>query len=136
MSPDVLARKLRRLSVYLAGLKMHDGRSAEEIEADPYAVERLLELLVQISVDILSHLLAEVGVSPDSYRATFELAGKHGLLPTELTGRLARAAGLRNILVHLYEDIDYDIVANSIGPAVEDFGELLRQLQGRLTASE
>ncbi len=62
MSPDVLARKLRRLSVYLAGLKMHDGRSAE--------------------------------------------------------------------------DIDYDIVANSIGPAVEDFGELLRQLQGRLTASE
>lgn len=132
MSPDVLARKLRRLSIYLDGLTMHNGRTAEDISADPYAVERLLELLVQVSVDILSHLLAESGVSPASYRETFELAGEHGLLPTELTGRLARAAGLRNILVHLYEEIDYDIVAASIRPALEDFGELIRQLELRL----
>lgn len=136
MSPDVLARKLRRLSIYLADLTKHAGRTAAHIAEDPYAVERLLELLVQVSVDILSHLLAEDGVSPDSYRATFELAGEHGLLPIELTTRLARAAGLRNILVHLYEDIDYDIVATSIGPALEDFGELIRQLQSRLADSD
>ena len=50
--------------------------------------------------------------------------------------RLADAAGLRNILVHLYEEIDYEIVAASIGPAIDDFGRLLRVLQARLDEAE
>lgn len=136
MSPDVLTRKLRRLSGYLDDLSTHRGRGAAEIAGDPYELERLLELIVQLAVDILSHLLSERRVSPESYRATFELAGEHGLLPTDLAGRLARAAGLRNILVHLYEDIDYDIVATSIDPAIEDFGTFVRYLQERLPESD
>lgn len=136
MSPDVLARKLRRLGGYLDDLATHRGRGAAEIAADPYELERLLELVVQVAVDVLSHLLAERGASPPSYRATFELAGEHDLLPGELAGRLADAAGLRNVLVHLYEDIDYDIVAASVEPALADFGELARHLQERLPASD
>lgn len=136
MSPDVLTRKLRRLSGYLDDLSAHRGRGAAEIAADPYELERLLELIVQVAVDILSHLLAERRVSPESYRATFELAGEHELLPTDLAGRLARAAGLRNILVHLYEDIDYDIVAASVDPAIEDFGAFVRHLQEQLPEAE
>lgn len=132
VSPDVLARKLRRLSDYLDDLSAHRGRGAAEIAGDPYELERLLELVVQVAVGILSHLLAERRVSPESYRATFELAGEHDLLPTDLAGRLARAAGLRNILVHLYEDIDYDIVATSVDPALDDFGAFVRHFHERL----
>lgn len=132
MSPDVLARKLRRLGAYLDDLGDHSGRSAAEITADPYEVERLLELVVQVSVDLLSHLLAELGVSPESYRATFELAGRADVLPIDLASDLARAAGLRNILVHQYEDIDYEIVAASIDPAIAGFTRLLHHLEERL----
>ena len=46
-----------------------------------------------------------------------------------LAGRLADAAGLRNVLVHLYEDIDYEIVAASVERALEDFGEFSPCLQ-------
>lgn len=132
MSPDVLARKLERLRRYLDHLAAHRGRTSEEVAADPYAVERLLELVVQVSVDILSHQLAERGLTPESYRDTFELAGGEGLLADELADRLSRAAGLRNILVHLYEDIDYEIVAASIDRALDDFGALLRTLEANL----
>ncbi len=132
MSPEVLARKLERLRAYLSDLVPHRGRSAAELREDPYEVERLLELLVQVSVDILAHELAERDETPTSYRETFERAGRRGLLPEDLAGRLADAAGLRNILVHLYEEIDYEIVAASIGSAVDDFGELLEVLQRRL----
>jgi hypothetical protein len=32
----------------------------------------------------------------------------------------------------MYEDIDYEIVANSIGGAAEDFGDFLRVFRERL----
>lgn len=129
MSPDVLARKLERLRKYLDDLAVHRDRTARDVADDPYAVERLLELVVQVAVDILSHQLAERGLSPESYRDTFELAGTGALLPEDLADRLSRAAGLRNILVHLYEDIDYEIVAASIPAALDDFGLLLEELE-------
>jgi len=118
---DVLARKLHRLRTYLEDLAPHEGRSANEILDDPYEVERLLELLVQAAVDLVGHELAERGIVPESYRQSFQLAGKHGLLPSDLASSLADAAGLRNILVHLYEEIDYAIVAASVDRALDDF---------------
>lgn len=132
MSPEVMARKLKRLDAYLAALEPHRGRSAAEIRTDPYEVERLLELLVQVAVDIVAHLLAEQGVTPATYREVFEEAGRHGLIPEDLAGRLADAAGMRNVLVHLYEEIDYEIVAASIDRAADDFREFFRIFQARL----
>ena len=131
MSPDVLARKLERLSTYLGDLEGHRGRTALDIRDDPYAVERLLELLVQVAMDIVAHLRSEQGVTPSSYRAAFEEAGRQGMLPDDLAARLAAAAGLRNILVHLYEDIDYEIVAASVDRASEDFGAFLKVFRDR-----
>ena len=49
-----------------------------------------------------------------------------------IPARLVNAAGLRNVLVHLYEEIDYEIVAASIGQALDDFEELFRELERRL----
>jgi uncharacterized protein YutE (UPF0331/DUF86 family) len=132
LSPEVLARKLDQLRRYLEDLDPHRGRDAADLRDEPYEVERLLELVVQVSVDVLAHELAERGETPESYRKTFLLAAEKGLLPDPLARRLADAAGLRNVLVHLYEDIDYEIVAASIGPALEDFGELLRLMEQRL----
>lgn len=95
-------------------------------------MERLLELVVQVALDILSHLLAEDGVTPTSYRQVFEEAGRHGVLPADLASRLSDSAGLRNILVHMYDEIDYAIVAASVGRALTDFRDLLVVLEARL----
>jgi uncharacterized protein YutE (UPF0331/DUF86 family) len=117
---DVLVRKLARLKGFLDDRRPHRGRRADDLEEDPYVVERLLELVVQVSVDILNHELAERGVLPESYRDSFLEAGKRGLIPTVLAGDLALSAGLRNVLVHAYEEIDYEIVAASIDRALDD----------------
>ena len=132
MSPEVLARKLERLAAYLAVLERHKGRTADQVRNEPYEVERLLELLVQVAVDLVAHLVVEQGSSPASYREVFREAGRVGVIPTDLATRLADAAGLRNILVHMYEDIDYQIVADSIGRTLQDFRALLETLSRRL----
>jgi uncharacterized protein YutE (UPF0331/DUF86 family) len=132
MTRDVLARKLRRLDTLLHDLAPHAGKSVEAVFEKRYEIERLLELLVQVSVDLVGHDLAERGVIPDTYRAAFIEAGRHGLVPPDLADRLAAAAGLRNVLVHLYEDIDYEIVTASVNRALDDFGRVADLYRMRL----
>ncbi len=134
MSPEVLARKLEKLRIYLVDLHAFRGVPFEEVEEDHYALERIFQLLVEVSTDILAHELARSGTVPKSYRDTVRLAAEAGLLPPELGTRLERAAGLRNLLVHLYEEVDLEILAESVEPALEDFGEFLTIFQARLAA--
>lgn len=71
MTRDVLARKLERLRVYLNDLAPHSGKSLDQVLEDSYEIERLLELVVQVAVDIVSHELAEKDLIPESYRDAF-----------------------------------------------------------------
>lgn len=132
MTRDVLVRKLASLERYLEDLGPHRERDADQVRRDPYEVERLLELVVQVAVDIVTHELAERGVTPESYRDAFLSAARADLLPRSLADRLANAAGLRNVLVHMYEDIDYEIVAASVHRAFDDFGRFLDLYRQRL----
>lgn len=132
MAPDVLARKLRYLQQLLEDLAPYQDATAAQIETDHYKVERILELMVGVAIDVLFHLLSERDVAPASYRDAFRLAGEHDLLPSDLAERLQRAAGMRNILVHLYEEIDYEILRASIGPALRDFRRFVALLARQL----
>ncbi|MCB8967610.1 MAG: DUF86 domain-containing protein [Ardenticatenaceae bacterium] len=123
MAPDVLLRKLLYLRQLLTDLAPYENATLAEIEAEHYKLERLFELLVAAATDVLFHKLAEIVVAPDSYREAFRMAGEHGLLPVDLAGRLQNAASMRNVLVHLYEDIDYQILHDSIQPALQDFSQ-------------
>jgi uncharacterized protein YutE (UPF0331/DUF86 family) len=75
------------------------------------ATQHAVQLAIQICVDIGAHLVADLGLRmPDDYRGIFPaLAGPLGLDPT-LVGRLSNAAGMRNVLVHAYLDVDDDLV--------------------------
>lgn len=49
---------------------------------------------------------------------------------------MQEAAGLRNILVHMCEEIDDGVVAASISPALEDFDRVLQVFEERLAAMD
>ncbi len=121
MARDVLLRKLAYLRQLLRDLAPFEQMSRAGIEAHHYTIERILELLVGAAADLLFHILAERGRAPTSYREAFRLAAQEGLLPDDLAARLQQAAGMRNVLVHFYEMIDYDILQASIAPTLRDF---------------
>jgi uncharacterized protein YutE (UPF0331/DUF86 family) len=132
VAPEVLARKLEALRRVLRDLEPYAGAHLDRVLERHYELERLFELLVNIASDVLFHLLAERDVSPASYRDSFRLAGVSGLVPSDFARRLEEAAGMRNVIVHLYDEIDYEILRDSIDPALADFGALLVLLQQRL----
>lgn len=132
MTSEVLLRKLTYLRQLLDDLAPYRSATMAEVTAEHYKLERLLELLVIAATDTLFHLLAEQGRSPGSYREAFKMAAAEGIISNDLGNRLQKAAGMRNILVHLYEDIDYKILRDSLDPAWKDFSQFVKLLEARL----
>jgi uncharacterized protein YutE (UPF0331/DUF86 family) len=78
--------------------------------------ERRLELAIQICIDIGAHLVSELSTLPPSdYAGIFKSLADAGHLDRDLGTRLAAAARQRNLLIHLYLDIDNTKVFASLG---------------------
>lgn len=129
MSPDVVNKKLVSMTIYLNDLLPYKDISFDEFMKKHYEIERLLELLVMTASDIVFHLISAKGEPiPSSYKAAFLRAGEMGIISEELSKSLALGAGLRNILVHEYEEIDYRLVHKSIPIAIRDFTAFIKEL--------
>lgn len=136
MAPDVLARKLAYLRQLLADLAPYENASLADVTAEHYKLERIIELMVMTATDVLFHLLAERDVTPSSYRHAFGAAAEQGLLSEDLAEKLQDAASMRNLLVHMYEQIDYTILRDSIKPALRDFGQFVAVFSDSLLEEE
>jgi len=77
--------------------------------------ERALQVAIQACIDIGAQLVVERGLPvPNDYRGTFERLEKAGILDSRLARQLGNAAGLRNILVHGYIDVDLERLWSSL----------------------
>lgn len=75
------------------------------------AVKYFFVTAIEGCVDVAHHLCAsESWAAPASNADAFHILARHGVVDRELGGRLGRAAGFRNLLVHEYAAIDDRIV--------------------------
>lgn len=76
------------------------------------------------------HLLRAHGspTPPDYYRS-FTLLGQADLIPNELAEALAPSTGLRNRLVHEYDDLDDRIVLEAVAEVRRLFPEYARAVE-------
>ncbi|HID89047.1 MAG TPA: DUF86 domain-containing protein [Anaerolineae bacterium] len=80
----------------------------------------LLIVAVEAALDLCQHLAARGGGrAPESYADCFTVLHEMGILPADLAESLRRMARLRNLLVHLYWEVDdrrvYYILQESLG---------------------
>ena len=142
MTVDValVTRKLRLIAADLDALTDVASRDRAAFLAsriDQAVAERLLERMIGRMIDVNYHLLIENGQPPpsDYYGSFLKLAGL-GVVEAEFAKRLAPAAGLRNRLVHDYEEIDPGKVFDALGPARVDIIDYLRAVEAYLTRIE
>lgn len=129
MSPEIIKRKLSLIAKYIDDLKKYENCSFEEFMQNHYEIERLIELLIEVSIDIIFHIIAEKDEPPPlSYRAGFLRAGELGIISNPLAVSLSKASGLRNILIHEYEEIDYNLLHQSVNLAIRDFSNFIGEL--------
>ena len=136
LDAGLVRRKLALIARNLGDLSPLQGITLAEYTGDRFrvkGVERLLQETVGAAVDVNLHVLrAESAPTPPDYFESFMQLGRQGVVPEDLAQRLAPSAGLRNRLVHEYDEIDHSIVLASIGMAVREFGEYVAALEGYL----
>lgn len=136
LRPEFVRRKLALIAEDLERLTAFRDVSLEALRADEIklaAVERMLERAIMRAIDVNAHLIAELSdaagrVSRFSYRDTFILLADLGVYSKEFAQRIAASAGLRNILVHDYNDADRRIVHAAILTCLRDYREYLERV--------
>jgi len=132
--PVLIAKRLSKLREYVELLRILSGHTREEFINDPFVignVERYLQLAIQIVLDIGNHIVADDRLGPvEEYRDAIRLLGQSSYLDPDLTRRLIPMAGLRNILVHDYLEIDRGRLHALLQDSLEDF-ELFATQIGR-----
>lgn len=59
-------------------------------------------------IDIAEHVISQRSWgAPDSYGEAFRTLVRHGILRPELAEQMVAAAGMRNAIMHEYDDIDW-----------------------------
>lgn len=129
MKNEIL-NKLERLQGYVRILNTYKKCSIQDINEDftlSGAIERYLEVSLECVLDIGEMVISKGGFrKPETYKEIIEILGEEGILPEEFAERFAEAAKFRNILVHMYAEIDvemvYEILQNNLG----DFNDFAR----------
>ncbi|MCM8901062.1 DUF86 domain-containing protein [Caldicoprobacter algeriensis] len=83
-------------------------------------MERLIQLIVDLALDINNILLSYMGKPPasDYFNSFIELA-ECGVLDSKFAADIAPSSGLRNRLVHEYDKINDKIVYESIDKIID-----------------
>lgn len=107
---ESVRRRLREIDRRVTLLEALQRRGRDHFSADlglQAQAERHLQLAIQSAIDIALHVVAEGSPeTPETYGSAFAQLGDQGVLDEALAGRLRRATGLRNLLVHGYLDVD------------------------------
>jgi uncharacterized protein YutE (UPF0331/DUF86 family) len=129
LDKELIAQKLIELSKYLDQLESLRVPSLAEYKKDHtkrYAIERLIQLIVEFAADCNRYIVSALAEStPATYYDTFAEMQELKILPKGLSLRLASTTGLRNRLVHRYEEIDHKVVYHSILPLLENYRRYL-----------
>lgn len=140
INPISINRKLKSLMKNLNALKEFEDLTLEEYLKNytmQLAVERTLELIIQASIDINRYLLKRIHqVSPKENSEVFLLAGQYGLLTSETGVALSEFGKFRNVLVHLYDEINPHEVFSAIQETLEIYPVYARQITAYIDSLE
>jgi uncharacterized protein YutE (UPF0331/DUF86 family) len=132
--PELVAKRLAFIETCVRELRTlaHPERIADDLREERF-VEHTLQLAIQAALDVGSHIVSDERLGePETSRDVFRLLGRAGYVSAELLGRLEQMAGFRNVVVHLYQDVDLaivrDVVENHLGDLLEFVAAIRRKL--------
>ena len=129
-SKILIDEKRKRIDSYLDEIKTLLDFSVKEILNDftkLRTLERNFQLIVDEMIDINQHFIKELGLDvSDDLEGTFHILGENKILPEDFVLKIAPVVGLRNRLVHRYEDLDPKIFIESFQKDYSDFEQYLK----------
>ncbi len=122
---SLILRKLSQLDEYHKQLKEYENINSVDYSSDwkvQRIVERTLQMMIETSVDITGHIIADKEYrTPTSYADSFKVLHEENIVDGKLFSALEKMAKFRNIVVHSYDIIDSEIVVGILKNDLQDF---------------
>jgi uncharacterized protein YutE (UPF0331/DUF86 family) len=121
---DVVLKRIGRIRQCVAALetirRTHTQRQFLSDAMIQAAAERNIQVAIQSVLDICNHVVADMKLEvPDEEKQAFQIMASHRLIPQRLARTLTGMAGMRNILVHEYLEVDhkrlYSVLSKNLG---------------------
>jgi uncharacterized protein YutE (UPF0331/DUF86 family) len=95
-----------------------------------YAVLHAMQNAIEACLEIASHIVsADKLGAPRDYAGLFTMLEQHQILPTPVADQMRQMARFRNRIVHLYWDIDLDLVYTYLTQRLDDFDQYLAHIE-------
>lgn len=92
-----------------------------------------LQMAIQNCIDIAAHIISEEGFGvPGSTNEMFYLLEENGYVDTELTEKMVKAVGFRNLIVHEYGKVELKQVFEAAHKDIKDLNEYLKSIFKKL----
>jgi len=132
MNKPVVKNKIESLRKCLLRVEQKCPPTVDELLSDLDAQDVLvlnLSRAVQLCVDVSLHLLSERDVDvPDTMGQAFVELASIGVIDKELSEKMRKSVGFRNIAIHSYEEINWAIVFSIATQRLVDFKAFTKQV--------
>ena len=123
---ETCVRELRQLS--------QPERIAHDIREERF-VAYTLQIAIQAALDIASHIVSDGRLGePRTNRELFDLLLQHHWLSPQLADIMRQMVGLRNIVVHGYQNVDLRIMRDIVEHRLDDLLAFTTAIKTRLYA--
>lgn len=121
----LLGRKLAQMEAYLGQIREYSKISVTKYKNDwktQRIVERTLQILIELCIDIANHLISDKGMRlPTGYADTFKVLADNRIISKNLFNTMEKMAKFRNVVVHQYEKMEPSIVVSILHKNLDDF---------------
>lgn len=139
MDTTPIAARLSVISSSVSALKKLQKLTYDEFAREHVlhgSAERDFQVAIQAALDIASLILADQSVEiPAEYSSLFPKLAEVGVIPADFAQRLVGMAKFRNVLVHLYLEVDLHRVYHYLQHNLGDFELFARYIGDYLSRS-
>lgn len=136
MDRDIVQAKLESLRRCVERIADKTPSSTDRLAHDPDLQDIIalnLQRAVQLCVDLAAHVIADTDTkAPATMADTFTSLKEVNVIPPALANRMMKAVGFRNIAVHSYQTIDWNIVYQICTRHLDDFRQFAKAIAQQL----
>ena len=131
-NPDKIAKLISEMRKSVDRLRTLKSLTKESFLSDPDKIgSAKYHFIVSIesAIDISSHIISQNGYrTPEDYADTFQVLAEKSVFETDFVNELKEMSKFRNRLVHLYWEIDDEIVFEILQKRLDDFKTFLTNI--------
>ncbi len=125
LNKNLIKKKLSKIVEYVNEIRQTEIKDFHEFRNNVIVkrfIERNLELAIEQAIDICRHIaVSTLKKLPESYSECFELLKEKGIIPEKHAETYKRMAKFRNLLIHMYDTVDDEIVYGIYKKHLSDF---------------